>query len=93
MDIEITLTGPEREFVDQRLRLGRASSVGEVLREALQFMMDREGHERRRYDAWREDARRKIDEACEESPGSSVDGPALFEELRLEIEALRERGL
>jgi Arc/MetJ-type ribon-helix-helix transcriptional regulator len=93
MDIEISLSGPEREYVDQQIRSGRASSEGEVLREALKCLMQRDVDQRKAYEEWRVDARRKIDEACDEPPEDSVDGPALLEELRLELEALRERGL
>jgi Arc/MetJ-type ribon-helix-helix transcriptional regulator len=93
MDIEISLSGPEREYVEQQIRSGRATSEGEVLREALQSLMQREVDQRREYQEWRADARRKIDEACEEAPEDSVDGPALLEELRVELEALQERDL
>ena len=40
MDIELSLTGPEREYVDHQIRSGRAASEGEVLREALQLLME-----------------------------------------------------
>ncbi len=47
MDIEISLSGPEKEYVEQQIRSGRAASEGEVLREALQHQMEREALERR----------------------------------------------
>ncbi|MCY2959540.1 MAG: type II toxin-antitoxin system RelE/ParE family toxin [Planctomycetota bacterium] len=92
MDIEISPTGPEREYVDQQIRSGRATSEGEILREALRSLMKREVDLRREYEEWREDARRTIDEAFDEPFEISVDGLSLLEELRLELEAPREPG-
>lgn len=92
MDIEISLTGPEKEYVDQQIRSGRATSEGEVLREALQLLMEREADERRKYQEWRERTRREIDEAYEESlTDEGLDGPTVFEELRLKLDARRDR--
>jgi len=51
MDIELSLSGPAREYVDQQIRSGRAASEGEVLREALQFRMERDAEDSRRHEA------------------------------------------
>jgi Arc/MetJ-type ribon-helix-helix transcriptional regulator len=92
MDIDIALTGPEKEYVDQQIRSGRASSEGEVLREALQFMMDSEAAERRKYDAWRENARRRIEIGHQQClDGNTVDGEAALERIRLALQE-RRRG-
>ncbi len=92
MDIEISLSGPEREYVEQQIRSGRAASEGEVVRGALRSMIDRDGDERRKYEEWRERMRRELDEAYEESfTDEGLDGPAVFEELRLELEARRDQ--
>ena len=92
MDIEISISGPEMEYIDHQIRTGRAVNEGEVLREALQSMMGREADECRTYAEWRERTRRELDEAYEESlTDEGLDGPAVFEELRLELEARRNQ--
>ncbi len=88
MEIEISFSGPERAYLDQQICEGRAASEGDVLREALQLMMEREVDERRKYEGWRERTRRELDEAYEESlTEEGLDGPTFFEELRVKIEA------
>jgi Arc/MetJ-type ribon-helix-helix transcriptional regulator len=88
MDIEISLTGPEREYVDQQIRSGRAASEGEVLREALQFRMEHEREDRDESEQWREAARRSIEIGHQEClDGKTVDGEAALERMRLRIAA------
>ena len=87
MDIEISLSGPEREYVDQRIRSGRASSEGEVLREALQLLMDRDSEDRRQYEAWRAETQRTIELRYQRAlEGGFVDGEAAFERVRQRME-------
>jgi Arc/MetJ-type ribon-helix-helix transcriptional regulator len=87
MDIEISLTGPEREYVDQQIRAGRAGSEGEVLREALQFRIDHGAEEDRNYAAWRDETRRTIELRYQRAlEGGFVDGEAAFERVRIRME-------
>jgi len=88
MDIEISLTGPEREYVDQQIRSGRAASEGEVLRDALQFRMEHEAEDRQRDDAWRAETRRTIEYRYQRAlEGGFVDGEAAFERVRQRMDA------
>jgi len=90
MDIEVPLDAREREFVEARIRAGHAASEGEVLREALRCLMERETDERRAYEEWRERTRLEIDQAYEESfHEDGFDGPTVMEELRVKLEARR----
>lgn len=87
MDIEVSLNGREREFVDQQLRSGRAASEGDVLRAALQVLMECEAEDRRQYEAWRDEARRTIEVRYQRAlEGGFVDGEAAFERVRRRME-------
>jgi len=88
--MEVPLNASEAEYVAAQIRSGRAANGGDLLREALQLLMEREADERREYEKWRERTRGEIDEAYEESfHEEGFDGPAVFEQLRLEIESRR----
>lgn len=92
MDIEISFSRTEREYIAQQIHAGRATSEGEVLREALQLMMQREVDGHRKYESWRERVRREIDEAYAESlTDEGVDGPTVLEDLRIQIESRRSQ--
>lgn len=85
--MEVPLSAMEFGYVEARVRSGRSASHGEVLREALHLLMERDAGERRSYQEWRERTRRGIDEAYEESfTEEGLDGPAVFEELRIKLE-------
>ena len=87
MEFEISLTGPEREYVDRQIRSGRAASEGEVLREALRFQMEHDAEDVRKYEAWRNDARRTIELRYQRAlEGGFVEGEAAFERVRLRME-------
>ncbi len=88
MDIEISLSGPEREYVDQQIRSGRAASESEVLREALQFRMEHASGEATSYEQWQDAARRSIEVGHQEClDGKTVDGEEALERMRLRIAA------
>lgn len=90
MDIEISLSGAEREYVDGRIRSGHAASAGEVLREALQLMMERDADRHSRNDAWRDRVREDIETGYREMlAGDTVDGEEFMERLRVESDARR----
>lgn len=86
--MEVPLNRKQLEYIEEQIRTGRAASQEEILREGLQLLMDRDAQERRQYEAWREDARQKIEEAYQESlTEEGIDGPTLLEELRVELDA------
>lgn len=92
MDIEISLSQAEKAYVTQQIHAGRAVSEGEVLRQALQLMIEREADAHRKYEAWRERMRREIDEAYDESlTDEGLDGPTVLEALRIKIELRRSQ--
>ena len=56
-------------------------------------MTSQEDDERRRYERWREDVRRKVREGYEQAlRGELVDGEEAFERLRKRIEAMGKKG-
>jgi len=87
MDIEISLSGPEREYVDQQIRSGRAASEGEVLREALQRRIEQDAEGRGEDERWRDETRRTIEARYQRAlEGGFVDGEAAFERVRIRME-------
>ncbi len=84
MDIE--WNPEERDFIQDRIRAGRAASEDEIVRHGLQLLMERD-EKLRQYDAWREETRQKIDIGHQQAlDGDTVDGEEFLEQLRLEIE-------
>lgn len=91
--MDIPLNRKQLEYIEEQIRSGRAASQEEVLREGLQLLMDRDAEERRKYEAWRDETRRKIEIGYQQSlSGEMVDGEEAFEQLRLQIEARKARS-
>ena len=75
-------TASEIAYIEEQIRLGRAASEGEVLREALQFRMELKAGEERRYEP-----RRTIEFRDQRAlEGGFVDGEAAFERVRQGME-------
>lgn len=91
--MDVPLNQKELAYIQEQVRSGRASSEGEVLREGLQLLMERDAEERRKYEAWREETRRNIDIGYQQMlDGDTVDGDEFLEELRLELEMRKAGG-
>ena len=87
-------TPEQQRFIEASVRSGRFRDAGEVLREGLELLRAHEASERRRYEAWLADTRRKIEEGWQECErGEVVDGEEAFRRLheRIEEHARRER--
>lgn len=90
--MEIELTRGEIAFIERKVRSGEFANEIEVLKEGLRALKEQSIEERRAYEAWREDARRKIDEGYEEClRGETLDGEEVFERALLRLDAMRER--
>ena len=85
--MEVPLNAEEYGYVEARIGSGRATSAGEVLRGALQFLMEQEAEGRREYEAWREEARRTIEVRYQRAfEGEFIDGESAFERVRERME-------
>lgn len=88
MDIPTRREG--EEFGDRKSRSGEYPSVEDLLQSGARTTRAHDSGAPRGDDAWREDARRKIDEGFEEClRGELIDGDVVFERLRRRLEALR----
>ncbi len=86
--MEVPLNAKEAEYIAEQVRSGRAASEGEVLRDALRLLMERDACGHGAYDAWREELHRNIETGYREMlAGDTVDGEEFMEQLRLESEA------
>lgn len=91
--IDVPLNEREIEYLTQRVRWRGAPNAGELLRCALRSMIDPRAEQARTYEAWKEYVRRAIEVGYEQClRGELVDGDAVFERLRLRIEARRGRS-
>ena len=91
--MDVPLNAQEAEYVAEQVRSGRAASEGEVLREALQLLMERDTVAHEKSDAYREHARRSIEAGYQDClAGGTVDGEEFIEQLRHELEARRTNG-
>lgn len=87
MDIDVSLNGREREFIEAEIRAGRASSEGDVLRDALRLLMDRQSDGCRNHEDWLVATRRTIELRYQRAlEGGFVDGEAAFERVRQRME-------
>lgn len=92
MDISKRREGDE--FVESKARSGEYPSVEDLLRSGASATRAHDSGPQRGDDAWREDARRKIDEGFEEClRGELIDGDVVFERLRCRLEAQRRDPL
>ncbi len=88
--MDVPLNAQEAEYVAEQVRSGRAATEGEVLREALQLLMERDAGGHEKSDAWSEELRRNIETGYQEMlVGDTVDGEEFMDQLRLESEARR----
>lgn len=88
MDIPIKREGPD--FVESKVRSGEYPNIEDLQRNGARASRARDPGPQRGDDAWREDARRKIDEGFEEClRGELIDGDVVFERLRRRLEGQR----
>lgn len=91
MDIPIRREG--QEFVESKVRSGEYPNVEDLQRNGARASRAHDSGPQRGDDAWREDARRKIDEGFEESErGEMLDGEKVFERHRRLIESWKANG-
>ena len=91
--MDVPLNEREKAYIQEQIRSGQAASLEEILRAGLQLLMERDAEERRKYEAWREEARRKIEIGYQQAiAGELIDGEEALERLRLEMEARRARS-
>ena len=82
--MDISLTPELEQFVHRKVESGLYPSTGEVVREALLLLAERDRLEELRADALREEIRVGIDQA---DRGELLDGPAVFDRLRARLGA------
>jgi putative addiction module CopG family antidote len=88
--MDVPLNEREKAYIQEQIRSGQAASEEEVLRAGLQLLMQREAEDRRAYDAWREEARRKIEIGYQQAiAGELIDGEEAFARARVKMEARR----
>jgi Arc/MetJ-type ribon-helix-helix transcriptional regulator len=86
----VPLNAREAEYVAEQIRSGRAANEEEVLREALQIMMERDAGGHEKYDAWRRKVWRSFETGYREMLAEdTVGGEEVAEQLRRESEARR----
>lgn len=85
--LNITLPPELQEFIDSRLSSGRYQTAGEVIREGLRLLEERERASEAAYDELKAKVRRGIEES---DRGELVDGDSVFEEIR-QLSAGRRR--
>lgn len=89
--MNVSLTDEQVRFIAQRVKAGRYRTAGEVVREALQALMQQEAEGRRDYEAWRDDARRKIEEGLAQAKrGELVDGEQAFARIKKRLRSGRK---
>ena len=87
--MNVTLTKEQLRFIAEKVRSGSYRTATEVVRDGIRLLMQRED-ERRRYETWKEDVRRKIDEGMEQlERGEFLDGEEVFEDLQQRIDDYR----
>jgi antitoxin ParD1/3/4 len=90
--MNVTLTDEQVRFIEQRVKTGGYRTAGEVVREALRVLMQQEANERRDYAAWRDDARRKIEEGLAQAKrGELVDGEQAFARIKKRLRSGRKQ--
>ena len=90
--MNVSLTPEQVRFIEEKVQTGRYQTAAEVVREGLRLLMERDSDAQRRFDAWREEVRRKIDLGLEQAKrGELVDGDEVFAELMQSIERHRKK--
>jgi antitoxin ParD1/3/4 len=87
--MNVHLSPALEEMVREKVQSGRYTSAGEVVREALRLMDERDPFQALR----RSECEWKIAQGLESlRQGKGVDGEAVFDELEAELDALERNG-
>jgi len=87
--MNVSLTPELERRISARVDSGLYSTASEVVREALRRLFESEAEHERLRARFEEEIREPIEEL---DRGEGLDGEAVFEELRLHIEAKAKRG-
>ena len=89
--MNVSLTDEQVRFIEAKVKTGRYQTAAEVVREGIRLLMDHEAEEQRRFQAWRDEVRRKIDAGWDEAiEGKLVDGKDAFKRLEERLDARRK---
>ena len=86
--MNVHLSADEEVFVQQKLKTGRYATASEVVREALRLLDEQD----RFLDLKRQELRESIAQGLESlRSGEGVDGEAVFDRLKAEVDAREPR--
>ncbi len=89
--MNVSLTDEQVRFIEEKVKTGRYQTAAEVVREGIRLLMDHEADEQRRFQAWRDEVRRKIDAGWDQATGGQlVDGEDAFKRLEAKLQAKRK---